>query len=91
LETVEIGPGRQLVGYTDGVTEMAGDAERFEVDRLREAVAPSRGPAGAIRAIELALEEFGNAQNFDDDVTLLAIGRAPQLLEATGEDTGLGH
>ena len=68
---------------------MVGDGGRFDVDRLRDAVAPTGGPAGAIHAIESALEEFGHGERFDDDVTLLAIGRAPQLLEATGDVQGL--
>ena len=89
FETVEISVGRHLVGYTDGVTEMVGEGGRFDVDRLRRAVAPTGGPAGAITAIEGALEEFGRAGGHEDDVTLLAIGRAPQLLEATGEIQGL--
>ena len=89
FETVEIALGRHLVGYTDGVTETVGDGGRFDVDRLCTAVAPTGGPAGAIHAIESALEEFGHSGEFDDDVTLLAIGRAPQLLEATGEVKGL--
>ena len=89
FETVEISLGRHLVGYTDGVTEMAGEGGRFDVDRLRRAVAPTGGPAGAIHAIEGALEDFGHPGEFDDDVTLLAIGRAPQLLEATGDVQGL--
>ena len=90
FETLEISVGRHLVGYTDGVTEMAGEDGRFDVDRLRSAVAPTGGPAGAIHAIERALEEFSGGERFEDDVTLLAIGRAPQLLEATGEVIGMG-
>ena len=90
FETVEINIGRHLVGYTDGVTEMVGDGGRFDVERLRRAVAPTGGPAGAITAIEGALAEFGRGREFEDDVTLLAIGRAPQLLEATGDVQGLG-
>jgi hypothetical protein len=90
FETIEIEPGRHLVGYTDGVTEMAGEGGRFEIERLERAVAPSRGPAGAIIAIERAIEEFSPDGGFEDDVTLMALGAAPQLLEATGEDTSLG-
>ena len=89
FETVEIMLGRHLVGYTDGVTEMVGDEGRFDVERLCAAVAPTGGPAGAIHAIERALEEYGHGEAFKDDVTLLAIGRAPQLLEATGDVMGL--
>ena len=89
FESVEISLGRHLVGYTDGVTELAREGERFDVDRLRTAVAPTGGPAGAIHAIERALDDFGGGEEFDDDVTLLAIGRAPQLLEATGDVQGL--
>ena len=90
FEAVEINVGRHLVGYTDGVTEMVGKDGRFDVERLRDAVAPTGGPAGAITAIEGALEEFGHGGQFEDDVTLLAIGRAPQLLEATGDVQWLG-
>ena len=89
FETVEISLGRHLVGYTDGVTEMVGEGGRFDVDRLRSAVALTGGPAGAIHAIESALEDFGNEGELDDDVTLLAIGKAPQLLEAIGDVQGL--
>jgi phosphoserine phosphatase RsbU/P len=90
FETIEISLGRHLVGYTDGVTELVGKGERFDVERLCEAVAPTGGPAGAIHAIERALEDFGGEERFEDDVTLLAIGRAPQLLEATGDVQGQG-
>ena len=90
FETIEIEPGRHLVGYTDGVTEMAGEGGRFEIERLERAVATSRGPAGAIRAIERAIDEFSPDGGFHDDVTLMALGAAPQLLEATGDDTSLG-
>ena len=90
FETVEISLGRHLVGYTDGVTELVGEGERFDVDRLRSAVALTGGPAGAIHAIERSLQEFARGRHFEDDVTLLAIGRAPQLLEATGDVQGLG-
>jgi len=89
LEALEIGVGRHLVGYTDGVTEMAGESGRFDLERLRTAVAPTGGPAGAVTAIERALEDFGEGDRISDDVTLLAIGRAPQLLEAVGDVEGL--
>lgn len=90
FQAVEVGAGRHLVGYTDGVTELEGEGERFEVERLRRAVEPTRGPAGAIAAIERAMEEFAGTRRFEDDITLLAVGQAPLLLEATGDDQSLG-
>ena len=90
FEKLEISVGRHLVGYTDGVTEMVGEAGRFDVERLCRAVSPTGGPAGAITAIEGALADFGHAGELEDDVTLLAVGRAPQLLEATGDVQGMG-
>jgi serine phosphatase RsbU (regulator of sigma subunit) len=90
FESVEVGAGRHLVGYTDGVTELEGEDDRFEVERLRRAVEPTRGPAGAIAAIERAMEAFAGTRRFEDDVTLLAVGQAPLLLEAAGDDKSLG-
>ena len=88
IESVRVATGSHLVAYTDGVTEAPGASGRFDVERLCEAVAPSRGPAGAIHAIETALGDFVGGAELHDDMTLLAVGRAPQLIEQA-EPAGL--
>jgi sigma-B regulation protein RsbU (phosphoserine phosphatase) len=71
-------PGDRLVLYSDGVTECASEERQaFGVHQLEELVA-RHGGAGvedSVGAIEQALRAWRRADEFVDDVTLLAIER----------------
>jgi sigma-B regulation protein RsbU (phosphoserine phosphatase) len=71
-------PGDRLLLYSDGVTECAGeDRQAFGTPRLEEVVA-RHGGAGvdeSVGAIENELRAWRRADEFADDVTLLAIER----------------
>jgi PAS domain S-box-containing protein len=72
---VTIGPGDQLVLYTDGVIEARGDgSERFGTERLRARLAGCEAPELAVDRVRGALMEFG-ARARDDDAALVAIRR----------------
>jgi PAS domain S-box-containing protein len=80
---VTIGPGDQLVLYTDGVIEARGDGrERFGSQRLRDRLAGAAAPELAVERVRGALTEFG-ARAREDDAALVAIRRA-------GSDGDLG-
>ena len=73
---LELAPGDTLVLYTDGVTEAADPAgQRFEEERLVACLerGGALGPAGLIRDVLRALEEFSDGTPPADDVTLLAL------------------
>ncbi|QEC46219.1 serine/threonine-protein phosphatase [Baekduia soli] len=70
---LSLGPGDNLVLYTDGVTDTRGPDGRFGAERL-EAVLRELGPADADRiaqGIDDALLDFGEQR---DDVALLVLG-----------------
>ncbi|MCW2991925.1 MAG: putative Serine phosphatase RsbU regulator sigma subunit [Solirubrobacterales bacterium] len=76
--TDEIGPGDELLLYTDGVVEAlgAGD-EPFGEERLAETVS-AMAPAGAavtIDAIVAALNDFTGGAHQRDDITMVALRR----------------
>jgi len=71
-------PGDRLYVYSDGVTECANAARQpFGLPRLEQAVADNAGvaPSLAVREIERRLRAWRCADEFADDVTLLAIER----------------
>jgi sigma-B regulation protein RsbU (phosphoserine phosphatase) len=72
------GPGDRLFLYSDGVTECAGeDKQAFGLPRL-EALVSQPGSAAvddSLGAVETALREWRRADDFADDVTLLALER----------------
>jgi ketosteroid isomerase-like protein len=84
LESTPVAPGQQLVVVTDGVTEVAGDGERFGEERLRAQLQGLSSPALAAQQIEAALHEFTGG-TLDDDAAILAIAPASSAIEAATE------
>ncbi|MDX6608305.1 MAG: hypothetical protein QOF85_230 [Solirubrobacterales bacterium] len=68
-------PGQQLVMFTDGIVEAAGEGGRFGEARLRAEVAGAGNPAGTVQRVEGALRSF-TAGALEDDVAILAVSRA---------------
>ena len=84
LETTAVAPGRQLVVVTDGVTEAAGDSERFGEERLHAQLQGISSPALAAQQIEVALNEFSSG-TVDDDAAIVAIAPASSAIEVASE------
>ncbi|HEX6781816.1 MAG TPA: SpoIIE family protein phosphatase [Solirubrobacterales bacterium] len=84
LESTPVAPGQQLVVVTDGVTEVAGEAERFGEERLRAQLEGVSSPALAAQQIEVALHEFAGG-TLDDDAAILAIAPASSAIELASE------
>lgn len=75
VEATAVAPGQQLVVITDGITEAAGDGERFGEQRLRTVLERISSPAIAAQRIEGALHEFTGGE-MDDDAAIIAVGPA---------------
>ncbi len=75
--TVRLAPGETLLLYTDGLLEAENSTGReYGVDRLAAlAASASRQPQAIIDACLRDLTAFREAPGFDDDLTLLAVGR----------------
>jgi serine phosphatase RsbU (regulator of sigma subunit) len=71
----EVGPGQQLVMFTDGIVEAAGEGGRFGERRLHAEIAGAGNPAGTVQRVEGALRSFTSGA-LEDDVAILAISRA---------------
>jgi serine phosphatase RsbU (regulator of sigma subunit) len=84
LEAVAVVPGQQLVVVTDGVTESAGEGERFGEDRLRDQLASVSSPAIAAQQIEAALHEFAGG-TLEDDAAIVAIAPATADIDPAPE------
>lgn len=84
LKSTPVAPGQQLVVVTDGVTEVAGNGERFGEERLRTQLEGLSSPALAAQQIEVALHEFTGG-TLDDDAAILAIAPASSAIEAATE------
>jgi serine phosphatase RsbU (regulator of sigma subunit) len=70
VDTLELQPGDVLVLYTDGVTDARGAEGRFGEARLRETLRESQDAAGAVAAIERALNDFQTGPQADDTAVL---------------------
>jgi serine phosphatase RsbU (regulator of sigma subunit) len=71
----EVAPGQQLIMFTDGIIEAAGEDGRFGERRLHAEVAGAGNPAGTVQRVEGALRSFASGA-LEDDVAILAVSRA---------------
>jgi sigma-B regulation protein RsbU (phosphoserine phosphatase) len=80
-EEAMVEPGGFLVAYTDGLTEPRNaDGEEFGVDRLLEVVRRSSdSTADGLADACVAAARRHAAGRFTDDVTLVVLGRSPDL------------
>ena len=81
-ESFKLEPGDVLLLYTDGVTEARGGEGRrelFGLPRLGAALAEARDgtPEEILRHIRAAVRRFTAHAANDDDVTMVAVKRAP--------------
>jgi phosphoserine phosphatase RsbU/P len=79
-EVIELEPGDLLVAYTDGITDaVAADGRRFGDERLRAVIADHRADSAGevVAAILAAVDAFAGSTDQADDLTLLAVRRAP--------------
>jgi serine phosphatase RsbU (regulator of sigma subunit) len=74
--TMSLGPGDQLVLYTDGVIDTVGESDRFGEDRLAETLSRSTGAADAVGRIEAAVSQFARGRQVDD-TAVLVVERRP--------------
>lgn len=84
LEATAVAPGQLLVVITDGITEAAGDGERFGEERLRTVLEGISSPAVAAQRIEGALHEFTGGE-MEDDAAIIAVGPASADVEPAPE------
>jgi PAS domain S-box-containing protein len=74
VQRFRLEPGDQLLLYTDGVTELPGESDRFGEDRLRKAVAGATSPAEALDRIDSAHRRFSSEPS-EDDIAMVAVMR----------------
>lgn len=73
---LRLAPGDNLVFYTDGVTEAVNEErDQFENERFEACLEHARGegPAGIIRTVQEAVEDFAGDAPPADDITLLVL------------------
>ncbi len=70
-ELVTLDAGDQLVLYTDGVIDAAGDQERFGEERLARALTGSTSAPDSVQLIEDALASFARGPQVDDTAVLV--------------------
>ncbi len=75
--TLTLSRNELLVMYTDGLSEAANPAgERFEVERIRELVGAGDGdPERTLDCLLKTARSFVSTRGFDDDLTVLCLGR----------------
>lgn len=77
-EPIELAPGHGLLLYSDGVVEQEdATANAFGTTGLLAAIDPDLPPAPQLLRIVSALDSYRGDTSVEDDVTLLAIRRAP--------------
>jgi PAS domain S-box-containing protein len=74
---VDLEPGDQLVLYTDGVIDSAGEHERFGEARLAEALTSTSDAEDSITRIERAVAAFARGPQ-SDDTALLVVERVAE-------------
>lgn len=76
--TTTLEPDDFLMCYTDGVTDVPGDRERFGHDRLVKTVARARpkDPGRLLDYVIRAVREFGHGRQPDDQVVFIARPKA---------------
>jgi hypothetical protein len=75
--SLRLDPGDLLVLFTDGLFEgLGGSGEAFGFERLRAALAESRGAADAHRRVTDAFAKHTGGEPLADDLTLLVVERA---------------
>ncbi len=75
-QTLQLKPGNRLVLYSDGVVEAKNEAqEEFGISRLQRVMEEwqNRSLEEAVQAITLELFQWKKGENFEDDVTILAL------------------
>jgi PAS domain S-box-containing protein len=72
----DLGPGGEVVLYTDGLVERRGERLDEGLARLRDAAQEARGEAG--QTVDRILAALGAAEA-DDDVTLVVVRGEPRL------------
>lgn len=85
-QRVPVADGMTVLLYTDGVTETAGEGERFGIERLRSFLADHAGtaPQALLDALSAELERFRGGKA-TDDVAALAL-RPRRALRAVVDD-----
>lgn len=82
----QLAPGELLLLYTDGVTEaMDGDRKLFGNDRLEKVMAAATrdvSPRALVQALQEAIREYVGEAEQSDDITILAVSWAGEILSA---------
>jgi PAS domain S-box-containing protein len=68
-----VGPGEELVIYTDGVVEARSNGKRFGRERLRELLSRFGSPGDAVREVGEAIDSF--AEKIEDDAAMVVLRR----------------
>jgi serine phosphatase RsbU (regulator of sigma subunit) len=74
LDERVLGPGQQLVLYTDGVFELSGSDGRLGEERLADIFDGVDDPEGAVRKARSVLHEFAGGR-FTDDMAMVVLER----------------
>lgn len=77
-QRVVLHAGDRLIMYSDGVTECANPrGELFGIERMQRALATSAGDnrLGLTRELEAQLQQWSGTLDFEDDISVLVLGR----------------